>query len=84
MTARPRSRAISRRFAACAMPIVPSGAVEYRAGCPTLIDLMKLDVMWPAKVVDLGALAGANDAISVSPDGVASWAMVKISPRRPS
>jgi xanthine dehydrogenase YagS FAD-binding subunit len=39
---------------------------------------MKLEVMRPAKVVDLGALAGAHDAISVSPDGVRLGAMVKI------
>ena len=39
---------------------------------------MKLDVMRPAKVVDLGALAPAHDAISVSPDGVRLGAMVKM------
>ena len=53
--------------------------VEYLAGGTTLVDLMKLDVMRPAKVVDLGALAGAHDAISVSPDGVRLGAMVKMS-----
>jgi xanthine dehydrogenase YagS FAD-binding subunit len=53
--------------------------VEYLAGGTTLIDLMKLDVMRPAKVVDLGALAGTHDAISVSPDGVRLGAMVKMS-----
>src|SRR5271163_3326066 len=52
--------------------------VEYLAGGTTLIDLMKLDVMRPVKVVDLGALAGAHDAISVSPDGVRLGAMVKM------
>jgi xanthine dehydrogenase YagS FAD-binding subunit len=52
--------------------------VEYLAGGTTLVDLMKLDVMRPAKVVDLGALAGAHDAISVSPDGVRLGAMVKM------
>jgi xanthine dehydrogenase YagS FAD-binding subunit len=54
--------------------------VEYLAGGTTLVDLMKLDVMRPAKVVDLGALAGAHDTISVSPDGVRLGAMVKMSP----
>jgi xanthine dehydrogenase YagS FAD-binding subunit len=53
--------------------------VEYLAGGTTLVDLMKLDVMRPAKVVDLGALAGAHDAISVSSDGVRLGAMVKMS-----
>jgi xanthine dehydrogenase YagS FAD-binding subunit len=52
--------------------------VEYLAGGTTLVDLMKLDVMRPAKVVDLGALAGAHDAISVSPDGVRLGSMVKM------
>jgi xanthine dehydrogenase YagS FAD-binding subunit len=53
--------------------------VEYLAGGTTLIDLMKLDVMRPAKVVDLGALASAHDSISLSPDGVRLGAMVKMS-----
>ena len=53
--------------------------VEYLAGGTTLVDLMKLDVMRPAKVVDLGALAGAHDAISVSLDGLRLGAMVKMS-----
>jgi xanthine dehydrogenase YagS FAD-binding subunit len=53
--------------------------VEYLAGGTTLIDLMKLDVMRPAKVVDLGALAGAHDAISVTPNGVRLGALVKMS-----
>ena len=52
--------------------------VEYLAGGTTLVDLMKLDVMRPAKVVDLGALASGHDAISVSPDGVRLGALVKM------
>ena len=61
------------------LPLVQGRApVEYLAGGTTLIDLMKLDVMRPAKVVDLGALAGAHDAISVSSDGVRLGAMVKM------
>ena len=59
-------------------PIQGRAPVEYLAGGTTLVDLMKLDVMRPAKVVDLGALAGAHDAISVSPDGVRLGAMVKM------
>ena len=61
------------------LPLVQGRApVEYLAGGTTLVDLMKLDVMQPAKVVDLGALAGAHDAITVSPDGVRLGAMVKM------
>jgi xanthine dehydrogenase YagS FAD-binding subunit len=52
--------------------------VEYLAGGTTLVDLMKLDVMRPAKVVDLGELAPAHDAISVSSDGVRLGAMAKM------
>ena len=61
-------------------PLVQGRApVEYLAGGTTLVDLMKLDVMRPAKIVDLGALASAHDAISVSSDGVRLGAMVKMS-----
>jgi xanthine dehydrogenase YagS FAD-binding subunit len=52
--------------------------VEYLAGGTTLVDLMKLEVMRPARVVDLGAIAGAHDAIAVSSDGVRLGAMVKM------
>ena len=62
------------------LPLVQGRApVEYLAGGTTLVDLMKLDVMRPAKVVDLGGLASAHDAISLSPDGVRLGAMVKMS-----
>jgi xanthine dehydrogenase YagS FAD-binding subunit len=53
--------------------------VEYLAGGTTLLDLMKLDVMRPGKVLDLGAIASSHDAISVSSDGVRLGAMVKMS-----
>src|ERR1700728_324266 len=52
--------------------------VEYLAGGTTLVDLMKLDLMRPAKVVDLGALGPAYDAIRVSSDGVRLGAMAKM------
>src|SRR5271163_1145323 len=72
--------AVRAASALAQLPLVQGRAsVEYLAGGTTLIDLMKLDVMRPAKVVDLGALAGAHDAISVSPDGVRLGAMVKMS-----
>jgi xanthine dehydrogenase YagS FAD-binding subunit len=59
-------------------PIQGRAPVEYLAGGTTLVDLMKLDVMRPAKVVDLGALAPDHDAISVSSDGVRLGAMAKM------
>src|ERR1700722_8571509 len=72
--------AIRAASALAQLPLVQGRApVEYLAGGTTLVDLMKLDVMRPAKVVDLGALASAHDAISVSSDGVRLGAMVKMS-----
>jgi xanthine dehydrogenase YagS FAD-binding subunit len=72
--------AIRAASALAQLPLVQGRApVEYLAGGTTLVDLMKLDVTRPVKVVDLGALAGAHDAISVSPDGVRIGAMVKMS-----
>jgi FAD binding domain in molybdopterin dehydrogenase len=53
--------------------------VEYLAGGTTLVDLIELDGVRPAKVVDLGAIAGAYEAISVSSDGVRLGALVKMS-----
>ncbi len=71
--------AIRAASALAAVPAVQGRPpVEYLAGGTTLIDLMKLDVMRPAKVVDLGALTPAHDAISVSPDGLRLGAMVKM------
>jgi xanthine dehydrogenase YagS FAD-binding subunit len=60
-------------------PVQGRVPVEYLAGGTTLVDLMKLEVMRPAKVVDLGAIAGAHDAISISSDGLRLGAMVKMS-----
>ena len=79
---RPSSEVAAIRAASmlAQLPLVQGRApVEYLAGGTTLVDLMKLDVMRPAKVVDLGAIAGAHDAISVSSDGVRLGAMVKMS-----
>jgi len=71
--------AVRAASALAQLPLVQGRApIEYLAGGTTLIDLMKLDVMRPARVVDLGAIAGAHDAISVSSDGVRLGAMVKM------
>jgi xanthine dehydrogenase YagS FAD-binding subunit len=78
---RPSSEVAAIRAASLAqLPEIHGRApVEYLAGGTTLIDLMKLDVMRPAKVVDLGAIAGAHDAVSVSSEGLRLGAMVKMS-----
>jgi xanthine dehydrogenase YagS FAD-binding subunit len=56
--------------------------VEYLAGGTTLVDLMKLDVMRPAKVVDLGALAGVHDVIPLRPTafGLEPWSRCRPPP----
>jgi xanthine dehydrogenase YagT iron-sulfur-binding subunit len=65
---RPSSEAAAIRAASALaqFPLVQGRApVEYLAGGRPLVALMKLDVMRPARVVDLGAITGAHDAISV-------------------
>ncbi len=52
---------------------------EYLAGGTTLLDLMKLDVMQPARVVDLAALAKAHGAIEVSGQSLKLGALAKMS-----
>src|ERR1700685_2617017 len=79
---RPSREIAAVRAASAFAPHPPAkgrAPVEYLAGGTTLVDLMKLEVMRPAKVVDLGAIAGAYDAISVSSDGLRLGAMVKMS-----
>jgi xanthine dehydrogenase iron-sulfur cluster and FAD-binding subunit A len=74
-----QAKAQMEGWALAQLPLVQGRApVEYLAGGTTLVDLMKLDVMRPARVVDLGAITGAHDAISVSSDGVRLGAMVKM------
>jgi xanthine dehydrogenase YagS FAD-binding subunit len=53
--------------------------VQYLAGGTTLIDLMKLDVLRPQRVVGLERLQGAFDRIEVKPDGLYLGAMTKMS-----
>lgn len=54
-------------------------ATQFLAGGTTLIDLMKLDVLQPRRVIDIGALRGADDAIEVRPDGLHLGAFAKMS-----
>lgn len=65
--------ALSGREAA---PLQPQGA--YLAGGTTLIDLMKLNVMRPATVVDINGLQGA-DAIAMGQDGLKLGALARMS-----
>lgn len=53
--------------------------VEYLAGGTTLLDLMKLDVMQPARVVDISALDQRHGAIAVTEAGLKLGALVRMS-----
>jgi xanthine dehydrogenase YagS FAD-binding subunit len=53
--------------------------VQYLAGGTTLIDLMKLDVMRPTRLVDIGGLATGLDAIDAGPKGLRLGALAKMS-----
>lgn len=52
---------------------------EFLAGGTTLLDLMKLDVMQPARVVDINGLASRYGEISVTAESLRLGAMVKMS-----
>ena len=49
--------------------------VQYLAGGTTLIDLMKLDVITPANVVDISALTAPHGEIEASASGLKLGAM---------
>jgi xanthine dehydrogenase YagS FAD-binding subunit len=54
-------------------------ASEFLAGGTTLIDLMKLDVMRPARVIDINALAATGlGQIAIGPKGLRLGAMVRM------
>jgi xanthine dehydrogenase YagS FAD-binding subunit len=52
---------------------------QFLAGGTTLIDLMKLDVLRPSRVVDLGGLPGDLPAVAVGPSGLRLDAFAKMS-----
>lgn len=53
--------------------------VQYLAGGTTLIDLMKLDVLRPQRVVNLDGLQSSLNRIKSSPEGLYLGAMAKMS-----
>jgi len=66
--------------AASAMaPVQGRGSVEYLAGGTTLLDLMKLDVMQPSKVIDLTGMGPAHSGIVASERGLYLGSLVKMS-----
>jgi len=48
---------------------------QYLAGGTTLLDLMKLDVMRPVRVIDINALSGSAGTITLGSDGLRMGAM---------
>ena len=52
---------------------------QFLAGGTTLIDLMKLDVLRPKTVIDLGALGSSREPVSFGPQGLTLSAFAKMS-----
>jgi xanthine dehydrogenase YagS FAD-binding subunit len=52
---------------------------QYLAGGTTLIDLMKLDVLRPRRLVDISGLGAGHDRIEIGPNGLRLGAFVKMS-----
>ncbi|HEY1433007.1 MAG TPA: xanthine dehydrogenase family protein subunit M [Stellaceae bacterium] len=53
--------------------------VQFLAGGTTLIDLMKLDVLRPERVVDITSLRGSHAVIETGPNGLRLGAFAKMS-----
>jgi xanthine dehydrogenase YagS FAD-binding subunit len=56
-----------------------SANAQYLAGGTTLVDLMKLDVMRPAAVIDINALGREHGAIALEPDRLRLGALARMS-----
>jgi xanthine dehydrogenase YagS FAD-binding subunit len=54
-------------------------AAQFLAGGTTLVDLMKLDILRPQRVVNIGFLRGSHSAIQVSANGLYLGALAKMS-----
>ena len=66
-------------YAATQPPAPAEGRTEFLAGGTTLIDLMKLDVMRPARVIDINALGGTSAGkIEAKDGGVRLGALVRM------
>jgi len=66
-------------YAATQPPAPAEGRTEFLAGGTTLIDLMKLDVMRPARVIDINALGGTSAGkIEAQDGGVRLGALVRM------
>ena len=74
---RAQDAATASRLAAATGQGQVDSTVQFLAGGTTLIDLMKLDVLRPSRVVDLGALAEKHSSIELGLT-VCAW---ELSPR---
>jgi len=54
-------------------------AAQFLAGGTTLIDLMKLDVLRPSTVIDLGSVSSPRESVSFGADGLILSAFAKMS-----
>src|SRR5438105_12871190 len=55
------------------------GETQFLAGGTTLVDLMKLDVMRPAAVIDINALEREHAGIALEPDRLRLGALARMS-----
>ena len=55
-----------------------NASVQFLAGGTTLVDLMKLDVLRPQRVVDLAPLRASHDDVRLAADGVRLGAFAKM------
>ena len=76
----PHAEAAVRDAIALSQPSNDRGdsGTAYLAGGTTLLDLMKLDVMRPAAVVDIGSLQARHGGIEVTPGGLRLGALARM------
>ncbi len=61
-----------------ALRLAQDEGAAYLAGGTTILDLMKLDVMRPKALIDIGGLDGADAAIEARPEGLRLGALVRM------
>ena len=76
---RPENAASAVAAAAHAKTAQQGAEIRFLAGGTTLIDLMKLDVLRPARVIDITPLRSAHDAIEAGPNGLHLGAFARMS-----
>ena len=78
--ATPQAALAAARPAAGSPRVPPNAApAQFIAGGTQMLDLMKLDVMQPERMVDITALAAAHGRIEARPDGLHLGALVRMS-----